>query len=84
MDEQNKNFLIRTTQKSNKNKSHLLNFSTKKENKSCFNQLPSLFINNQSFSELEKSIVYSRKISKTPYKILDAPDLEDDFYQVVS
>ena len=42
-----------------------------------------MFINDKSFSEIERSILYNRKISKTPYKILDAPNLEDEYYQHV-
>lgn len=36
-----------------------------------------------SENKLLKNIRNMRKIAKTPYKVLDAPGLQDDFYQVI-
>jgi hypothetical protein len=70
----------RTTEKSHKLKADPRGHSPGRQ--TTVPELPSLFINDQSFAELENSIKYSRKISRRPYKMLDAPELEDDFYQV--
>ena len=75
------NHLIRTSEKSQRKKTDLSKFSLKKE-EGCPLNPPSMFINNKSFAELEKSVRFSRRIKKVPFKILDAPELEDDFYQV--
>ena len=29
---------------------------------------------------IDKSMIKTRKVSKVPYKVLDAPQLQDDFY----
>lgn len=31
-------------------------------------------------SHIDRSLMKTRKISKVPYKVLDAPQLQDDFY----
>ena len=59
-----------------KKRSKLLKFNQKKENnKSIFSFKDAL-----SETNILKLIKYSRRIPKTPYKILDAPGIADDFY----
>jgi hypothetical protein len=57
----------------------LLNFSDKKPDSQAKEEMDLEPIIDSS---LMKRIREMRKISTTPYKVLDAPELEDDFYQV--
>lgn len=57
----------------------LLNFSDKKDDRMSTEDPSSEFIVD---SKVMRSIRNMRKISKSPFKVLDAPGLLDDFYQV--
>lgn len=59
-----------------KKRSKLLKFNGKKEN----NRINYSFHNAILETNILKLIKYSRRIPKTPYKILDAPGIADDFY----
>lgn len=66
-------------------KPKILNFGSPKENQSLIN-LPSnnLTCTDPVFNNsLVKFIKETRKISKIPYKVLDAPGVVDDFYKVI-
>ncbi len=62
-------------------KRKLLHFNNKKENNKLYSPTP-FDLNKNSIVETQiiKSIKYSRRIPKIPYKILDAPGIIDNFY----
>lgn len=74
---------LRSTDKSSKtHRSKLLQFSQKKEG--SLPMLPSSFTIDEEpvfETDIVRSIKYSRRIPKAPFKILDAPGVVDDFYQ---
>lgn len=39
-----------------------------------------LDIGSENFMQIDSQIVKTRRVSKVPFKVLDAPQLQDDFY----
>ena len=75
--------LVKSTEKPYKKRNKLLQFSQKKENgDAAFPSIFSLEDNEIEETQLTRSIRHSRRIPRAPLKVLDAPGLEDDFYQV--
>lgn len=62
-----------------KNQNKLLSFGdTKTSNQLMFKEASNKFFNQKALSKKNK--VENRNISKIPFKVLDAPSLQDDFY----